>query len=264
MPQEDLNRLGWECAGHEGIAPQEVLPSPLEKSPGIPGVPEEGGCEGRYTSDRGQGRKLPKSLAEAFADAEKALAIMGTVTSSNTSDCTLRGKTRYGLQSVKIAVSVRASGLTSIISATAQSDDVWNTGGKSAVERFYEALDNSDNPDYAPSRNGATPLRTLLAIAAFLLVLVGILAVGQHDTDDSTEEVRVYTPERFGWELGMNLLNEAPRDGGAYTMVAFAQACRENNPTVRSYTVDEYKRFESGCLQAYQSWKTHGVVPSPK
>lgn len=113
-----------------------------------------------------------KPAPQAFSAAQKAVSAIGKVTSSNIGDYTINGKVRYGLQSVKLRVTIRPNGATSNVVAEAESDDLWNAGGKSVVNRFLEALDRSNDPKYVPDRQGMSTGKLIVMIALFLMILV--------------------------------------------------------------------------------------------
>lgn len=122
-------------------------------------------------------QEYPKSVADAFMDAEKALAAIGVVKDSNLERYTLRGKTRYGLQGIKISIDVTPVNAGSAIRAIAKSDDIWDAGGKSAVKRFFEALGRADDPTYVPRKNALTPLQTTSRVIGFVAILLGVMAL---------------------------------------------------------------------------------------
>ena len=122
-------------------------------------------------------QEYTKPVAEAFSDAQKALSAIGRVTNSDPIRHTLQGKTRYGLQGVKLQITITHSDAGSTVCASANSDDVWDAGGKSAVKRFHDALKSVDDPTYSPRKNGLTPLQTTAGVSAFLLILLGIMAL---------------------------------------------------------------------------------------
>lgn len=113
-----------------------------------------------------------KPAPQTFSDAQRAISAIGKVTSSNIGDYTINGKVRYGLQSVKLRVTIHPNGATSKVIAEAESDDLWNAGGKSVVNRFLEALDRSNDPTYAPDRQGVSTAKLIGMIALFLVIFL--------------------------------------------------------------------------------------------
>lgn len=80
------------------------------------------------------------SGADAFVRAATAMAHAGKILEADAGAGFLRGTTRYGLQKVRIKVTVQPSGDDSILNIEALADDVWGKGARSGIKRFREAL----------------------------------------------------------------------------------------------------------------------------
>jgi hypothetical protein len=111
-----------------------------------------------------------KGPLETLADLERAWNLIGSVQSVDRTAHSITGKTRYGLQTVKMQAFITGSETASRIQVTALSDDVGGVGAKDGVRRLFEALHNVDNPDYKPNKTGLSSTRLVLRIVLFLAV----------------------------------------------------------------------------------------------
>jgi hypothetical protein len=98
----------------------------------------------------------PMPPHDAFADAQRALALVGTVTSVAVDSCDLRGTIKCGLQTMQVRVHVSGRRDGSQLTLTAQSDDIWAGGAKGALTHLQEAMERCDDPTYTPTRNALT------------------------------------------------------------------------------------------------------------
>lgn len=114
-----------------------------------------------------------KSKAETLNDIEEALKRIGKVTRIDVENGVISGKTRFGLQGVKIkAVLVPEDGQTKI-TFHGKSDDVQGIGAQKGIERVFETMQNLDNPEFTPSKTGITfgqiAANVLAVVLAFLI-----------------------------------------------------------------------------------------------
>lgn len=95
------------------------------------------------------------ALAAAFPKVVKALSLVGSVSEENRAQQFIAGTVRYGLQSVKIRISLAEDG-SEVTRAVIQAkgDDAFGVAAKSATNRLAEAMLNLDNPGYQPDRGG--------------------------------------------------------------------------------------------------------------
>jgi hypothetical protein len=119
-----------------------------------------------------QQAEYSKGPLETLADLERAWNLIGNVQSVDRTALSITGKTRYGLQTVKIQASVTGSETASKIRVVALSDDVGGVGAKDGVRRLLEALHNVDNPNYKPSKTGLSSTRLVLRIVFFLAIFL--------------------------------------------------------------------------------------------
>src|SRR2546423_6453400 len=80
------------------------------------------------------------SGADAFERAATAMARAGKVLETDAGAGFIRGSTRYGLQKVRLKVTIQRSGNDSILNIEALADDVWGKGARSGIKRFRNAL----------------------------------------------------------------------------------------------------------------------------
>lgn len=113
------------------------------------------------------------SLGEAFPLVARALQKLGKLQKEDRPGQYVSGVIMYGLQSVKVRVSLveRDPGRTNVV-IQASSDDVWGAGAKHATKRLIETLRNLDNPGYAPDRLGIHPAALLGAVIGFVFLLL--------------------------------------------------------------------------------------------
>jgi hypothetical protein len=95
-----------------------------------------------------------KPAAEALADLEKALRRIGKVKSVDPDKMTISGRTKFGLQTVKIEASVADVESGSIISLIGKSDDARGVGAQNGLERLVETMGHVDDLDFEVSETG--------------------------------------------------------------------------------------------------------------
>lgn len=142
-------------------------------------------CRKKVTVPKIQVDVRPGSRANEVtieADAEtaeecvaEAIKMLGRVTQREPGRA-VQGRVKYGLQSVKVRVSLveRRRGETNVV-IQASGDDVWGTAARSATERLVEMLLNLDNAGYRPDRLGVSP-GALVGMLILFVILV-LLAV---------------------------------------------------------------------------------------
>lgn len=118
-----------------------------------------------------------KSAIGTLADLEKVLTRIGIVNSVDQTEYSIKGKTKYGLQTVKIEATINGIGDESVISFTAKSDDIGGVGAKDGLKRLIEMMSNVDNLDFEVSETVFDTPKWLVW-AYFLLGGLGILVIG--------------------------------------------------------------------------------------
>jgi hypothetical protein len=116
------------------------------------------------------------SLDKAFEQVKLSLNRIGHVGQENRAQQFIKGTIRYGLQSVKIRVSLierEANKTTVVIQAT--SDDIWGAAAQNATKRVVETISNLDNPGYKPNRLGINPIALVALIVGFIFVVWWII-----------------------------------------------------------------------------------------
>lgn len=112
------------------------------------------------------------SSNEALITIRHAMDLVGSVSASTTDQRVVSGKIKYGLQSVKIRVSIVERELGKVNAVIqGSSDDIRGVGAKSAAKRLIETLRNLDNPGYKPDRLGVHPLALVGVVIGFVVVL---------------------------------------------------------------------------------------------
>jgi hypothetical protein len=92
--------------------------------------------------ESGRTVQYPKSELETFADVERAFSSIGKVAEVSKLTLSLTGRTRYGLQSVKLRVSVLWQGEgRSLIQIQGFGDDVWGGGARKGTDKLIRALE---------------------------------------------------------------------------------------------------------------------------
>jgi hypothetical protein len=93
--------------------------------------------------ESGRTVQYPKSSLEALADLERAFSAIGKVVEISKSTMSITGKTRYGLQFVKLRVSVLDQGdAKSLIQIQGFGDDVWGGGARKGTDKLIRALES--------------------------------------------------------------------------------------------------------------------------
>jgi hypothetical protein len=93
--------------------------------------------------ESGRTVQYPKSSLEALADLQRAFASIGKVVEISKLTMSITGKTRYGLQSVKLRVSVLPQGEgQSLIQVQGSGDDIWGAGARKGTDKLLRALES--------------------------------------------------------------------------------------------------------------------------
>jgi hypothetical protein len=142
-----------------------------------------------------------KSPDETLVDLEKALNKLGKVKKIDQAENTIRGRTRYGLQTVKIQATVNGNDDESIISFIAKSDDVRGVGAKNGIERLIETLDNVDDLSYEVSKTGLNQLQWVYVILGGIGILIFtiMLSVNPGSVADSMPIIGVMIAAYISW-----------------------------------------------------------------
>mgnify|MGYP001086064707 CR=1 FL=1 len=95
-----------------------------------------------------------QSPEEAINDLREAFERIGKSQNVDIDAGRITGKTRFGLQTVKIEATLTAlEGQTKIV-FRGKSDDAQGIGAQKGIERLFETMQNLDNLDYQPSKTG--------------------------------------------------------------------------------------------------------------
>ena len=87
--------------------------------------------------------QYPKSVVDTLADLEQAFASIGKVVEVSKLTASVTGKTRYGLQAVKLRVSVLPQGeASSTIQIQGFGDDIWGGGARKGTDKLLRALES--------------------------------------------------------------------------------------------------------------------------
>jgi hypothetical protein len=78
---------------------------------------------------------------KAFQAVVRAGQSCGSVTDQSAAMGTVTVKTRYGLQAIKLRVSVIPNGDGAVISISGFGDDVWGGGARKGTDKFLAALE---------------------------------------------------------------------------------------------------------------------------
>lgn len=82
---------------------------------------------------------------QAYDIAKESLKQLGKLKKDNDDELTLFGTMSYGLQSVKINISIETQGTGSVIHIEATSDDVWEKGAKVALSKLMPSIEDALN-----------------------------------------------------------------------------------------------------------------------
>ena len=118
----------------------------------------------------------PGDIASTWNDVAAALQKLGRTTKPDQQKRFLEGKVRYGLQSVKLRVSlVERDSLQTGIVVQASSDDIWNAGGRNATKRLIETLTHLNTPGYRVDRLGVHPAALFGLVCGIFILLFLIM-----------------------------------------------------------------------------------------
>lgn len=93
--------------------------------------------------ESGRSVQYPRPALEALADLERAFSSIGKVVEISKLTMSLTGRTRYGLQSVKLQVSVLDQGTNqSLIQIQSFGDDIWGGGARKGTDKLLRALES--------------------------------------------------------------------------------------------------------------------------
>ena len=88
-----------------------------------------------------------KPAEQAYTDVKCAFEQIGRIESASEITLSVSGKTTYGLQSIKLRVSVIGKDETnSLLQIQAAGDDVWAGGARGGTDRLIQTLEALDNP----------------------------------------------------------------------------------------------------------------------
>lgn len=91
--------------------------------------------------------QYPKPAEAALDDVMRAFTVIGKVVDVSNLTKTITGKVRYGLQSVKLRVSVVDQGEgQSVVRVQAFGDDIWGGGARKGTDKLVRALESGDRP----------------------------------------------------------------------------------------------------------------------
>ncbi len=80
------------------------------------------------------------NIKKVLAILEKAINKVGSVIESNKKTYTLIAQTRYGLQTVKIRISLVPKDTGTIINFNGASDDIWGAGARKGIDKIINEL----------------------------------------------------------------------------------------------------------------------------
>ncbi|MEA3327073.1 MAG: hypothetical protein U9R53_07155 [Chloroflexota bacterium] len=113
-----------------------------------------------------------KSQDETFKDLKDALERIGKVQDFDIDSGKFKGKTRYGLQKVKIEATLEARDNQTEITFHGKSDDAQGEGARKGIERLFETMGNLDNPEFSPSKSGISIGQVLANILIIIIAFV--------------------------------------------------------------------------------------------
>lgn len=118
-----------------------------------------------------------KSPSDTISDIENAFSQIGKLISSQRKEGRIRGKTKYGLNSVAIDAQVNAVDGKTLVIFRGKSGDVGALGAHKGIENLINTMQNLGNAEYIPSKTaGVKPLRIIAS--SILLVLSIFIAYG--------------------------------------------------------------------------------------
>jgi hypothetical protein len=104
------------------------------------------------------------SAEKAYQIIKTAYKQLGKLRQENNTELSLFGTSTYGLQTIKINISVESLGTNSVIHIEATSDDVFEKGAKTMLEKiipaFEKALGDSNTDESTNSSNTTTTTKT--------------------------------------------------------------------------------------------------------
>jgi len=116
-----------------------------------------------------------KPPSETLSDIEKAFVLIGKVQKVDSEARKIQGKTKYGINRVKINAQVEViDGKTKIL-FNGKSDDFGRIGLQKGIDNLINTMQNLDNTEYIPSKTaGVKPLWVIsLVIEIFLAMIIG-------------------------------------------------------------------------------------------
>lgn len=121
--------------------------------------------------------KLQQPLGAAFRTAVRVLSNVGDVREQNAAQGIVTGTAHYGMNTVKVKITLSAAGGSTRATVEAGRGDLWGSTRKNVTRRLVETFCNLDNPQYRPKRYGVGPAGVLVIVVAIAAILVmGALA----------------------------------------------------------------------------------------
>ena len=114
---------------------------------------------------------------EAFEFVSAAMSKVGSVKKRDPEQNYIDGRIRYGLNPVKVRVSLveREPRQTTIV-VQGSSAEVWGVAAKNAAKRLIQMLENLDNPGFKADRLGINPIALTVIVIVFVVVVFVIVA----------------------------------------------------------------------------------------
>ncbi len=126
-----------------------------------------------------------KNPADTLSDIEKAFVMIGKVQQIDRQTGSIQGKTKYGLQTVKIDAQVEVIDGNTKILFHGKSDDFGAVGAQKGIDNLINTMQNLDNTKYVPSKTaGISPLWVIAVILeiTFSIIFVFGLRTGSIQT----------------------------------------------------------------------------------
>jgi len=116
-----------------------------------------------------------QSTDKTLEDLKEALSRIGKVKSVDPDALLIKGKTRFGLQTVKIEATINGDDENSVISFVGKSDDIKGVGAKKGLEHLIETMGNLDDPNYKVSKTGLDGLQWTYLLSGILGLIVFLI-----------------------------------------------------------------------------------------
>ena len=144
-----------------------------------------------------QEHEYPKSAAEAFTDALKALALLGKVRYRNPEKGLIRAQIRHGLTKVNVSVQIAPRDEASLMTFQVTGAHAWTDVADAVAAKFATALKTIGEPGYDEAfqldKRGSVIVAWTMSLLGLICFFLVVLDFNPNHTSVTTDGAVLYT-----------------------------------------------------------------------